>query len=255
MAKFKKGSPQAKAFMAKLRAARGKKSKPKKLGATLFLEQNESKKTKPKKKIRIKRNPEGTFKNFSLISGLFDESTIKSLDDLKKQYYSLAKKYHPDAGGSTLQFQELQRNYDKLFKDILNGGTLNKEQQNNEVVIDKAIRDIIDSIIILDGITIEVVGRWLWVGGNTFPVKSILKESGLLFIKKDKIPYWVYKGSESTSRGKMSMEDIKSKYGSSVIKAKPAKRISGLTKPFNKTKLKNALKRLTKGLCKRSVKI
>ena len=34
------------------------------------------------------------------------------LDDLKKQYHSLAKKYHPDKGGTKEQFQELQNNYD-----------------------------------------------------------------------------------------------------------------------------------------------
>ena len=43
------------------------------------------------------------------ISGLFNTEIINNIDELKKQYRDLAKKYHPDAGGTKEQFQELQK--------------------------------------------------------------------------------------------------------------------------------------------------
>lgn len=187
-----------------------------------------------------------------IIGQLFDTTIIKDIDTLKKQYFQLAKKYHPDAGGTTFQFQELQNEYEKLFKRLLNGGSLNEEQKENEIIIDKAIRNIIDAIINIDGITIEVIGKWLWVGGNTYPVYQILKSSGLTFIKKSGVPYWVYKGVESNSRGKMSMEEIKNKYQVTKFDSKSFKKLSGIYK-INRIKLKMNLNKLLKALDKRPI--
>jgi len=186
------------------------------------------------------------------IGGIFDTSIIKDLDSLKKQYFNLAKKYHPDAGGNTAQFQQLQNEYEVLFKKILSGSKLNTEQKANETVIDTEIRKIIDEIVNLEGITIELIGQWLWIGGNTYPVRTALKQSGLSFIKKAGVPFWVYKGVPSTSRGKSSMEAIKEKYGVHKFDLKESKKISGISK-VNKVKLKQSLSKLKRALNNRLV--
>jgi hypothetical protein len=185
------------------------------------------------------------------VGSIFDVKIIEDLDSLKKQYLKLAKKYHPDAGGTTIQFQELQNEYERLFKKLLNGSGLSDEAKENEVEIDKEIRNIIDALVNLENLNVELIGKWLWISGETYPVKDTLKSAGLLFIKKAGVPYWVYKGSESAGRGKMSMEEIKNKYGSSKIDLKKTKKISGIS--INKTKLKSALLKLKKGLNKRMI--
>ena len=229
-----------------------------KKGKTHIIEENESK-YENAKNVRVTRAAKGsilrkpgTFKNFTTLSGLFDTQIIKDIDGLKKEYFKLAKKYHPDAGGTTIQFQNLQAEYEKLLKSLLNGSTLSNEEKNNEIVIDKAIRDVIDSLINIEDINIELIGKWLWISGNTYPIRQTLKKSGLIFIKKEGKPYWVYRGVESAGRGKSSMEDIKRKYGVFEMKAPTTKKIGSIPK-VNKTKLKSALKRLTKSLNKRPV--
>lgn len=191
------------------------------------------------------------------LAGLFDTSIIKDIDSLKKQYFKLAKKYHPDAGGTTSQFQQLQSEYEKLLQAILKGSNFTTEQKDNEVELDKAMRGIIDAIISLDGIVIELIGKWLWISGNTYPVRTVLKSAGLLFLKKEGKPYWVYKGIESKSKGGTSMEDIKKKYGSQKIDIKPQKSISGSKveriTASQKVKLKTQLKRAIKALDKRPI--
>ena len=204
---------------------------------------------KPYKEVRANRSDKGVLLG---LGSIFDVKIIQDLDSLKKQYLKLAKKYHPDAGGTTIQFQELQNEYERLFKKLLNGSGLSEEAKENEVEIDKEIRNIIDALVNLENLNVELIGKWLWISGETYPVKDVLKSAGLLFIKKAGVSYWVYKGSESAGRGKMSMEEIKNKYGSSKIDLKKTKKISGV-KPINKTKLKSALLKLKKGLNKRMI--
>jgi hypothetical protein len=226
-----------------------------KKGKTAFVEKDESK-IKNVKNYKVSRVPKGslykggTFSRFSLMSGLFDTTVIKDIDSLKKEYFKLAKKYHPDAGGTDKQFQELQNEYEKLFKKLLSGSKLSSDDQKIETEIDSAIRKIIDEIIILPNINIELVGKWLWVSGNTYPVYKELKKAGLVFIKKQGVPYWVYKGIESRSRGGTSIDEIKAKYGVQEFKPKEFRSISGVYK-INKTKLTNALKKLVTNLNKR----
>lgn len=185
------------------------------------------------------------------VSGLFDTNTIKELDDLKKQYYSLAKKYHPDTGGTKEQFQALQKEYQILFKQILSGSSLNTDQKKNEIELDEAIRKIVDTIITIPDLNIELIGKWLWVTGFTFPYRKELKAAGLTYISQ-RIA-WVYKGVKSRGRGG-DMDEIRAKYGSTPIKPKGGRYIGApeLNKA-QKNKLRIYLKKVILKLNKRII--
>jgi hypothetical protein len=186
------------------------------------------------------------------LNGLFDTSIINDIDSLKKEYFKLAKKYHPDAGGTTAQFQNLQSEYEVLLNKLLAGSKLTEDQKANELIIDEAIRAVIDQLIGLEGINIELIGKWLWISGNTYPVKEQIKKAGLMPIKKQGKFYWVYKGVESSGRGKLTMEEIKARYGSQKVDIKELKKISGV-KIKSKSKLLIALKKLIKAINNRPI--
>lgn len=283
--KLKKGSKEAKAYMAKLRAAKGK---PKKRvagwnkGGTYIIESNEAKPAKVNKILKVTRRKvvkPGTFKYFTRvgatqhkdtkshnvnirvlsgfsrkIAGLFDTSVINDIDELKKEYFKLAKKYHPDAGGTNEQFQTLQNEYDKHLKTLLSGSKLSSEQQANEIELDKALRDAANALAGLSAIDIELSGKWLWVTGNTYPIRTELKSAGFLFASNKKA--WFYKGTESKGRGNMSLEEIKTKYGATKIQPRDTgKKLNGINRvgKVNKTKLTAALKKAAKSLNKRII--
>lgn len=180
------------------------------------------------------------------ILGFFDNSIIKTLDDLKKEYFRLAKIHHPDKGGSTENFQKLQNEYEKLLNSTLKNSNLSEEDIHNEQVIDEHIRAVLDSVINLEGINIELIGKWIWISGNTFPLKDQLKALKFIFFKKDNTPYWVFKGAESTGRGKMSLEEIKAKYGATKYKGQSKNYINGFFDPvefyYHMEKLQQHLK-------------
>lgn len=193
-------------------------------------------------------------KQAASLGAYFDTTVIKDLDALKKEYFKLAKKYHPDAGGTTVQFQELGAEYEKLVKKLLSGSKLSEEQQKNEFEIDETLRKIIDQIIVLPGINIEVIGKWIWVSGLTYPVRQQLKSAGLVFIKKAGVPYWVYKGVESAGRGKLSIDEIKQKYGTHTPDKKDkGKYLGSIPRKFNKASFKMRLIKLKRLIDKRYI--
>ncbi len=51
----------------------------------------------------------------NLISG------VETIDDLRKAYKKLARDYHPDRGGSTELMQQLNVEYQKLFRLLKSG--------------------------------------------------------------------------------------------------------------------------------------
>jgi len=251
-----KGSIEAKLKMANLRARKKTQNGTSDLKIDKKVQALPvGKRTSPKGSIYYEYRANETDKGRLLgIGSVFDTSVIKEVDDLKKQYFKLAKKYHPDMGGTTIQFQALQKDYEDLLKKLLAGSSLNSEQKTNEIIIDKAIRDIIDILISFENINIEVIGKWLWISGNTYPIKDILKGSGMFPIKKNNVFYWVYKGSDSKGKGNMTIEEIKKKYGSQNIPTKPSGKISGIKLTLQqKNRLKSYLYTIQKGLNKRPI--
>ena len=135
--------------------------------------------------------------------------------DIKKAYKAAALKYHPDknpAGGEMMKI--INAAFDVL-KDF-EGQILNDEQEDNTQNYSEALNTALNAIIDLEGLTIEICGAWLWVSGDTFKHKTVLKETGFKFASKKKSWYFRPENWKSASRGAFSMDDIRSQYGSTA---------------------------------------
>lgn len=92
-----------------------------------------------------------------------------SLDEAKKLYWSLAKKLHPDVGGTKQAFQDLQNQFEHFRPE--------KEKFNGEFeqwMPDQYMK-IIDELMKIPNIVITVCGSWIWISGETKPVKDQIK--------------------------------------------------------------------------------
>lgn len=138
---------------------------------------------------------------------------ITTLEELKKAYKKLAFQHHPDRGGSLEAMQKVNVEYEELFKSLHKKD--NKTGGNFENV--KEYMDIINDFIQYEDITIDIVGNWIWITGNTFPIKDAIKERGFLYASKKKA--WYLKPSDyvRTSRRHYSLDEIKSKYGFQTV--------------------------------------
>lgn len=153
----------------------------------------------------------------------------KCLEDVKKRYHELIKKHHPDIGGDTATMAEINNQYEIAFERLKNvrraatGETYNKE--SNETAAE--YRDIIEGLLHIPGIMIEIIGTWIWITGETKPVKEELKKVGFAFSAKKAAWYW-HSEEYSKRRGKnYTMDDLRQKWGSMEVEKQELKQVAG----------------------------
>ena len=146
-----------------------------------------------------------------------------TLDELKKAYKAAAVKHHPDMGGDTATMQRINAEYSARFEEL-------KQAQNAAAAADTTGRTkattesagdfiaIIAELLKLDGLTVELCGRWLWIGGETKKHRERLKAIGCRWSSSKKLWSWHFaEDGDRWHRGSKSMSQIRSKYGSTTF--------------------------------------
>ena len=141
---------------------------------------------------------------------------VEGINEAKKIYKQLAKKLHPDVGGDEESFKLLNAIYTDLIE--------HKIYFSNDIKIDIELEKIISLILHFENITIELVGSWIWVNGDTREIKEKLKEIGFKWASKKRM--WYFGEMKSKNPTPKSMEEIKNKYGSESLKTMNHKEIA-----------------------------
>lgn len=141
---------------------------------------------------------------------------VEGINEAKKIYKELAKKLHPDIGGSEEEFKALNDVYTHLIE--------HKIYFTNEIKIDVELEKVISLILHFENITIELVGSWIWVSGDTKEIKEKLKELGFKWASKKK--QWYYGEMKGRNPKEKSMDEIKAKYGCETLKKKEKTQIA-----------------------------
>lgn len=163
---------------------------------------------------------------------------VNTLEELRRQYRDLLKKYHPDnKDGSTEATQEINAEYDRLFKllkDRHESKSADSKESNAKTDFnnmkydfteDELLREMLQKVIHFDGITLEIIGNWLWISGNTYQYRKELKDLGFKFAGQKKSWYWHSEAFRKRSHKKLSMEDIRNYYGSTEVETDGTKRL------------------------------
>lgn len=146
---------------------------------------------------------------------------IQSLEQLKKEYRTLAKQYHPDISQdpqATEIMKDINIQYDQLFKELQSSST--KWQEKNEDV--NTYKDIINDLLKYDNINIDIVGTWLYVYGNgTYAIKKHIQSLDFKWSPKHK-KYYYFDGindkkSKKFTRTKLTYDDISNKHGRKTV--------------------------------------
>ncbi len=151
---------------------------------------------------------------------------------LKQAFRRKAKEYHPDLNpGNEKEAAEVMKTinaaYDLLTECLGQWFDFSKGAEYTGPGLDEKIMEILKSIKHIPGIEIEVCGTWIWITGDTKPVKDSLKEKSFKFAAKKKSWYWRPAGYRRRGKGKAwDMDKIRTRYGSTAYQSEELDRVA-----------------------------
>lgn len=146
-----------------------------------------------------------------------------NIEEAKELYKKLCREYHPDlnATDTTETMQSINAEFEKVFKALQNKhradntDTTSDSRENGAETTETPAEfmTIINTLVGCEGVKIELVGRWIWLTGNTYPYKDIIKGLGFRWANAKKAWYYRNEKDACKSRKKLSLDEIKNKYG------------------------------------------
>ncbi|MEI5995638.1 molecular chaperone DnaJ [Candidatus Enterococcus mansonii] len=146
---------------------------------------------------------------------------VSTLEELKKVYKKLAFQHHPDRGGDEEVMKKINNEYDELFEQLKNthkdkdGEFYTKETKETP----EEFRQLIYQLLALEmvSVSVEIIGSFIWVSGNTKPYKDQLKELGLRWSSKKLSWYKSPEGYKRYGKKNYGMNEIRQMYGSQRV--------------------------------------
>jgi curved DNA-binding protein CbpA len=163
-------------------------------------------------------------------------TTCLDEQQIKDEYRRLCRLHHPDlhtagcspeqTAAATRKMQEINAAYSIAMDQAVRRAKPNftESQYDASATVAELIRQAIEAIIRFDNISIEICGAWVWVSGDTRPIKEALKDAGYKWApRKDGQP-WYFAGVPSMNRRrKYSLDEIRNRYGSERVEKDEAR--------------------------------
>jgi hypothetical protein len=136
------------------------------------------------------------------------------LDQTKVKFRELAHIHHPDKGGDGEMMKQLITSY----KEHLQKLERDQDPKDNKLFdyqIEKELIDKIEVFANIQGIVIELIGKWIWVSGDTKSIKDQLKENSFRYAPKKQL--WYYRQEDQAQKfykSGITIDEIRNKYGS-----------------------------------------
>jgi hypothetical protein len=151
-----------------------------------------------------------------------------TVGQVKAEYRRLAMRWHPDRGGDTPTMQAINEEYTQALRNA--DGEVSYDADNNAHEYrynekrESAVMEFLDKLIrsgaLQPDVECELIGTWVWVTGDTKPVKDLLKAVGCRWHSKRVAWYWRPAGYRTFYNPNASLETLAAAYGATRIKGK-----------------------------------
>ena len=147
-------------------------------------------------------------------------TNITDLTELRKMYYKLALKFHPDRGGNEIIMQEINNQYEEATKAIINGNVeFSDSRKVYETQVSEELQTKINELFNLniETLIIEIIGGWIWITGNTYAAKSEIKALGFKFSRNKTAWYWHASNYRKRTKKQFDMNGIRNLWGTEEV--------------------------------------
>jgi len=163
----------------------------------------------------------------------FKYHSYHNVEQLKKEWRTIALQNHPDKGGNAEVFKKALAEYERLLSMIGAGFTAESDSptsygtwQEFLANISPVVRDWIatnGAKIVSLGASLEITGTWVWIGNTSPKIAPELKAMGLKWASAKKL--WFMNG-EPWRGQRMNMESIRGAFGSNKFGIKQEESLS-----------------------------
>jgi DnaJ-class molecular chaperone len=149
--------------------------------------------------------------------------TTDDINMLRSQYRELAKKYHPDLNPEIDEniMKQINAEYEQLLQDIKTPAGKNYSMDNETAWQEKFVQTL-KLFASINGIFVEMIGNWIWISGETKPIKEKIKELGFKFSGKKLAWYWKNYTYFKLTNKKFQLDELRDIYGSRQIEGNSA---------------------------------
>lgn len=153
-------------------------------------------------------------------------SNCQEVGDAKRAYRDLAKQHHPDVGGDTATMQQVNAQYHEFLQRA--DGTVNIGSDNKSHTyhyrreVEQAIMDKVGELLALHMplTTIEIIGTWVWVWGETKPWRKQLGRDGAKCTWHSKRVKWYWHGPSFRRKySGVDFDTLRYMYGSKTFES------------------------------------
>ena len=143
----------------------------------------------------------------------------QTVEEVKAKYRKLARENHPDLGGDPEAMKAINNQYEQALKHCdgqTSTGTDKKEHTYRyDAEVEAEIMEIIQKLIAIVAdakVEIILIGRWIWITGDTKPLKENFKELDCKWHRDRSC--WFWRSASDRGRGQGgNLEELASKYG------------------------------------------
>lgn len=149
-------------------------------------------------------------------------SGLSTVAEIRKHYFKLAMRFHPDRGGDLETMKALNNAYEAALRTCdgkeqpIEGDKEKRtykftfRQPEEAALVETLSRTLAAK---MPGVVIALMGSWIWLTGETKANKDAIKSIGYKYSSGKESWYYHSGKFYSKSRGKYSLDDIEKRYG------------------------------------------
>lgn len=157
---------------------------------------------------------------------------LTTATEINSVYKALRVAFHPDNGGNAADFQELTTQHAAALAALdhsttaadgapleLPAAVIGLPEHCETSTMDADALKMIERASLIPGVSVELCGSWVWVTGNTKPVKDQLKELRFRYSSGKRAWYWhdPREGYRRRGRRHYSLDEIRDMHGSQKL--------------------------------------